>query len=141
MPRTGKPAKKKTMGRSGYIAAIVINLVLLFVFNNLMNWRLTAQYLTAEYSGVLWVINLSIGATIIANILFIFFEAGWFKHLAQLVTSVIALFAVFLIYSVYPFTFEGEAGFQWVKIILIIMMVGIGIAIIVELFKLILRKD
>jgi hypothetical protein len=141
MPRTGKPAAKRTQGRIGYIAAIVINLIFLFVFNNLMNWRTTAQYLTAEYSGVLWAINLSIGATIIANILFIFFEARWFKHLAQLITSVIALFVVFLIYSVYPFTFEGEAWSQWVKIAMIIVMVGIGIAIIVELFKLILRKD
>ncbi|MBN1367220.1 MAG: hypothetical protein JW967_04795 [Dehalococcoidales bacterium] len=142
MPKNSKPAAKKKSGkkgRSGYIAAIIVNFVLLFIFNSLPNWNLS--FLTLDYSGVLWAINLSIGATIIANFLFIFFDAGWFKHLAQVITSVIALFVVFLIYSVYPFTFEGEPWSQWVKISLIIVMAGIGIAIIVEAFKLILRKD
>jgi hypothetical protein len=138
MPKTGKPAKKK-QGKGGFIAAIIVNIILLFVFNNLQNWGV--PFLTSDYFGVLWAINLSIGATIIANFLFLFYAAGWFHHLAQLILNVIALFVVFLIYTIYPFTFVGEDWSQWVKISLIIVMAGIGIGIIVELFKLILKKD
>ena len=142
MPKTGKPApKKKQQGKGGFIAAIIVNLVLLFIFNSLMNWHLTAQYLTSDYSGVLWAINLSIGLTIIANIIYLVYDKGWFRHLSQIILSVVALFVVFLIYSVFPFAFETASWSHWVKITLIIIMAGIGIAIIVELFKLILRKD
>ena len=135
MPKTAK----KQPGKSGFIAAIVVNIVLLFVFNSLLNWGV--PFLTSDYSGVLWAINLSIGASIIANFLFLFYDAGWFRHLAQLVLNVIALFVVFLIYSIFPFTFSAEPWAFWVKISLIIVMACIGIATIVELFKLILKKD
>jgi hypothetical protein len=140
MPKTAKPkTAKKKPGKSGFIAAIIINLILLFVFNSLLNWGV--PFLTSDYSGVLWAINLSIGATIIANILFLVYEAGWFRHLAQLILNVIALFVVFLIYSIFPFTFTAESWAFWIKITLIIIMAGIGIAIIVEIFRLILRKN
>ncbi len=140
MPKTAKPkATKKKSGKGGFIAAIIVNLILLFVFNNLLNWGI--PFLTSAYSGVLWAINLSIGATIIANILFLVYDAGWFRHLAQLILNVIALFVIFLIYSIFPFTFTAASWASWVKIALIVIMAGIGIAIIVELFKLILRKD
>ncbi len=140
MPKTAKPktAKKKS-GKGGFIAAIIVNLILLFVFNSLLNWGV--PFLTSSYSGVLWAINLSIGATIIANILFLVYDAGWFRHLARLILNVIALFVVFLIYSIFPFTFTAASWVYWVKIALIILMAGIGIAIIVEVFKLILRKN
>lgn len=140
MPKTTKPKTvKKKSGKSGFIAAIVVNLILLFVFNSLLNWGV--PFLTSSYSGVLWAINLSIGATIIANILFLVYDAGWFRHLAQLILNVIALFVVFLIYSIFPFDFSTASWEYWVKITLIIVMAGIGIAIIVEIFRLILRKN
>jgi hypothetical protein len=135
MPKT----VKKKPGKSGFIAAIIVNLILLFVFNNLLNWGV--PFLTSAYSGVLWAINLSLGATIIANILFLVYDAGWFHHLAQLVLNVIALFVFFLIYSIFPFTFTAESWAFWIKIALIVVMAGIGIGIIVEVFRLILRKN
>lgn len=140
MPKTGKPAApKKKHGKSGYIAAIVINIIMLFVFNMLPNWNIS--FLTADYTKILWAINLSIGATIIANLIYLVYEAGWFRHLSQVILSVIALFVVFLIYSVYPFIISNADFSHWFRISLIIVMAGIGIAIIVELFKLIRRKD
>lgn len=140
MPKTEKPAApKKKHGKSGYIAAIVINIILLFIFNMLPNWHIS--FLTNDYLSILWAINLSIGATIIFNLIYLFYDKGWFRHLSQIVMSVIALFVVFLIYAVYPFIFTNTVFSHWFRISLIIVMAGIGIAIIVELFKLILRKD
>ncbi len=131
--------KSKPNKASGYIAAIVINIVLLFVFNNLLKWGV--PFLTPAYSGVLWAINLSLGATIAANFLFLVYDAGWFRHLVQLALNVIALLVVFLIYSIYPFTFVAEAWSQWVRIGLIVVMAFIGIGIIVELFQAIFKRD
>ncbi len=140
MPKTGKPAPpKKKHGKSGYIAAIVINIILLFIFNMLPNWHIS--FLTNAYLSILWAINLSIGATIIFNLIYLFYDKGWFRHLSQIIMSVIALFVVFLIYAVYPFIFTGASFSHWFRISLIIIMAGIGIAIIVESFKLIMRKD
>jgi len=140
MPDKEKPkaAKKKT-GKAGFIAAIIINLIFLFIFNSLPNWHVS--FLTSAYSGILWAINLSIGATIIANILFLVYGTGWFRHLVQLILNIIALFVIYLIYAVFPFNFTGAAWDHWVKIILIILMACLGIATIVELVKFLRRKD
>jgi hypothetical protein len=132
-----KAAKKP--GKAGYIAVIAINAVMIYVFNNLLKWGV--PFLTSEYSGVLWAINLSLSATIIANILFFIYDAGWFRHMAQIVLNIIALFVIFMIFTIFPFTFANESWAFWVKIALILVMAGIGIGTIVELFKLILRKD
>jgi hypothetical protein len=129
----------KRPGKAGYIAAVIINIVMIYVFNNLLNWGV--PFLTSDYSGVLWAINLSLGATIIANILFLIYDPGWFRHLGQIVLNFIALFVAFIIFTVFPFTFADKSWAFWVKIVLIIIMAGIGIGTIVEFFRLILRKE
>ncbi len=136
---TRPTVKNKTNRKSGYIATIIIDIVLMYVFNNLLRWGV--PFLTPAYSGVLWAINLSLGITILVNLFFLAYDAGWFRHLTQLILNVIALFVVFLIYTIYPFSFAGEIWSQWVKISLIIVMAGIGIGIIVEIFQLIFKRD
>jgi hypothetical protein len=126
-------------GKAGYIAVIIINAIMIYVFNNLLNWGV--PFLTPNYSGVLWAINLSLGATLIANILFLIYDPGWFRHLAQIVLNIIALFVAFIIFTVFPFTFADKSWAFWVKIALVVMMAGIGIGTIVEFFRLILRKE
>jgi hypothetical protein len=130
--------KEKGHRTAGYVAAIIVNIILIFVFNNLQHW---VSFLTRSYSGVLWAIDLSLGVTILANILFLFYDAGWFRHLLRMVLNVIAIFATFIIYSVFPFTFAGEVWAFWVKVGLIVVMVCIAIATIVEFFRLIFVRD
>jgi hypothetical protein len=132
-----KVAKKR--GKAGYVAVIIINAIMIYIFNNLLNWGV--PFLTSDYSGVLWAINLSLGMTITVNILFLIYDPGWFRHLAQIVLNVIALFVAFIIFTVFPFTFADKSWAFWVKIALIVIMAGTGIAIIVEFFRLILRKE
>lgn len=126
-------------GKSRYIAALIVNVILIYVFNNLLKWGV--PFLTSDYSGVLWAIDLSLGATVIANILFLMFDPGWFHHFVQIILNVIALFTTFIIFSVFPFTFAEEPWAFWVKVALIVVIVGIAIGTIVEFFRLILRRD
>lgn len=125
--------------RAGYLAAIIINIILIFVFNNLLNWGV--PFLTSRYSGVIWAIDLSLGASIIANILYLIFDYAWLRHLGQLILLPIGIFATFMILTIFPFTFAGESWAFWVRVALIVIMAASGIGFIVELFKLILGKE
>ena len=126
-------------GISKYLAAIIINVILIYVFNNLLNWNVTV--LTDDFKGVLWALDISLGATILINILFLMYDAGWFRHLMQLILNVIAILVTFLILVIFPFTFASESWAVWVRVGLIIIMAGIGIGTIVEFFRLILGRE
>jgi hypothetical protein len=129
----------KKPGKSRYIGVIIINAILMWVFANLLNWGV--PFLTSDYSRVLWAIDLSLATTILANILFLIFDPGWFRHLMQTGLNIIAIIVGIIILLIFPFTFAGESWAIWVKIALIIIMVGIGIGAIAEFVKFILRKE
>ncbi len=126
--------KEKEPKRSAYVAAIVVNVILVFVFNNLLNWHI--PWLTSEFIIPLWVFNVSFGATILFNIIFLIYNEKWLRTLSQLLLNVISLAVISTLYEIFPFslstTHEG-----WARIALIVMLIGILIAIIVEFIKLI----
>ena len=130
-------SKKKEQRRAGYIAAIVINIVLIFIFANLLKWEV--PFLTSRFSGVLWAINLSLGVSILVNILFLVIDFAWLRHLGQFIMNIFAIFVLFMIFVIFPFTFAGESWAVWVKVGLVFVMVAIGIASIVELVKIVGR--
>ena len=129
----------KRPGKAQYIAAIVVNAILMIIFNNLLNWGV--PFLTSAFSGVLWAINLSLGATILANFIWLVFDPRWFRHLGQIALNLIAIFVLFLFITVFPFTFAAEAWAFWIKIALYLAIAGIGIGTIVEFFKLIFYRE
>jgi len=133
------PKTKEVNRRPGYIAAIIINAILIYVFNNLLNWGV--PFLTSDYSAVLWAIDISLGASILANITYLFIDSSWFRHLGQLILLPISIFATYMILVIFPFTFADEPWAFWIKVTLIIVMAACGIGFSVELVNLILRKD
>ena len=68
----GNRKKEKTVE---YIIAIILSLILLYVFNNLLNWHI--YFVTNAINEVLWIINLSLIATIIGNALLIVYGPEW----------------------------------------------------------------
>ena len=126
-------------GKSKYIAALIVNVILIYVFNKLLAWGV--PFLTSDFSGVLWAINLSLGATILVNLMWLIFDPGWFLHLGQIFLNLIAILVLFLIFAVFPFTFAAGGWAFWVKVALIVAMVGVGIGTIVEFFKMIFARD
>lgn len=129
--------KEKNSKKSEYIGAIVVNVILLYIFNNLVNWQV--NFITNAFNEVLWVINLAIIATIIGNIMFLIFNPEWFKHIIKMILNIFAFTAVYSIYSVFPFNFSSFLIDWSATIALIFIMVGIVIATIVELFFLIIN--
>lgn len=128
--------KNKNSKKSEYIGAIVVNIILLYIFNNLLNWQV--YFITNALNEILWIINIAIIVTIIGNIMFLIFNPEWFRHIIKIIMNIFAFTAVYSIYSVFPFNFSSFLIDWSVTIALIFIMVGIVIATIVELFFLII---
>ncbi len=122
-----------------YIGAIIVNIILLYIFNNLLNWHI--YFVTNVFNEVLWIINLSIVVHIIGNFLMLLYRPEWFRHITKIVLNIVAFAVVYLVYTVFPFNFYNSF-FNWgLSIILILALIGIIIATIVEIYLLITGKQ
>jgi hypothetical protein len=136
-----KPARKKTPGspagdnarKFGYIVAIVIMIVMIYVLRHLRQWGV--NFLNEDWENCLVYIQLSIYATIAANVLFIFYDNRWFKHLIQGITNIFGALSVIMIYVFFPLIIQDETWVKWIKIGLLILFGLTIIGVIVELIK------
>jgi hypothetical protein len=119
-----------------HAVSIVVSIILLFIFNSLLSWRI--PFLTDSYIKCLWAIDLSIGSTIIVNFVFLFYEKEWFRHLMHLFLDIFAMIAAYTIYSVFPFSFTAKVWQNTTNIVLIVIIVVTGFSIIYEIIKTIL---
>jgi hypothetical protein len=119
--------------RGGYMAAMIVNAIVLYAAHHVLEWGV--PFITASFDDVLWALNLSIGATIIANALFIAYDAAWFRHLAQIVLDGLALLSVYTLYSVFPFDFESAWLSDIVNIVLLLTMLAVAIALVVQVVR------
>jgi hypothetical protein len=129
---------KRAVRRTGYFIAIVVNIVLIYVFNNLVNWHV--PFITERFSEVLWAFNLSIGATIIVNALYLIQDTGRFRHLTQMVLAVLGFNSVYQLYTVFPFVFNSTFWQTTWRLVLILASVGTAFGFVVELVKFIAGK-
>jgi len=89
---------------------------------------------------VLWIINLSIIATIIGNALLLAYNPEWFHHVMKIIINIITIIAVYFVYTVFPFNFYNSSLNWGLNIFLILVMIGIAIAIVVEFYLLVTRR-
>jgi hypothetical protein len=136
-PARTKPGPSAATRRFGYMVAIVVNVFLLIAANNLLAWDIL-PFLTNDFERVLPILNVSLGAAIAVNLIYLGFDAAWFKALTQIGLLVISLAATIRLYQVFPFDFSAyEFGWESVaEWALILAMVGVGIGVVAELVKL-----
>lgn len=123
--------------RFGYLVAILVNAAILFVVNNLLAWDVL-PWLTEDFELVLPLMNASILANILANAIYVGYDAAWFKSLTQIGLAALGLAVAIRTFRVFPFDFS-DYGFNWTALtrgVLILAMVGISIGIIAESVKL-----
>jgi hypothetical protein len=126
-----------TTRRFGYVVAIAVNAGLLYVVNHLLAWDLLA-FLTEDFEQVLPIINASLLASIVVNLVHLGYDAAWFKSVTEIALAAIALAAAVRMFQVFPFDFSAYA-FNWTtvtRVVLILAMAGMVIAIIAESAKL-----
>lgn len=125
-----------TTRRIGYVIAIAVNAAILYVVNHLLAWG-WPPWLTDEFEEVLPILSISLLASILANVLYLGYDAAWFKSLTQVVVIGIAMAATIALFGVFPFDFSAYE-FNWAvvaRMVLILAMVGAGIAMITESVK------
>jgi hypothetical protein len=128
--------------RFGYVVAATMNGVLLWVVHQLLDWG-WPSFLTDDFELVLGLVTASFIAGIVTNLVLALHHRGRIRALADLVTAAFGLAVGLRMWEVFPFDFTGYAT-DWsglVNIALIIGIVATGIAIIVNLVKLLIGSQ
>lgn len=126
--------KKNTTGE--YIASIIVNIVLLYVANNLLAWN--TPHLAEGFTASLWILNISLVVTIIFNLIFLVVNPKWLVSLGQAITSVISAIALYTFYVTFPLDFTG-GNEQLAKVIIIFALIATLIGALVQTILFILR--
>jgi hypothetical protein len=129
-----RPAAER---RAGYVAAAIVNSVLLWVAHQLLDWG-WPSFLTPEFDEVLPIVSASFVASIVANVLFVVHDPPWFRSLLDAVTSAISLTAGIRVLQVFPFDFSTW-GTDWswlVRTVLVVGVVATAIAVVVHTVRL-----
>ncbi|HEY7719895.1 MAG TPA: hypothetical protein VH915_14125, partial [Pedococcus sp.] len=133
-PRTRAPTASR---RLGYLVAVAVNGVLVYLLNVSPGWQ-AVPFLTDETPQVLGVVNASLLAGVVANLIYLVRDPRWLRAVGDLVTTAIGLAAMVRIWQVFPLQFE-EQGVPWetiARVLLAIGIVGSAIAIVAALVTL-----
>ena len=128
---------EKEVRTSEFIIAIVVNIIFFYIFNNLLNWHL--NFITNSFQDVLWIINLTLGFTIIVNALYLFYHPKWLRDSLQIIINILGFLVVYFLYTVYPFNFSQIFISYGLKLVLILIMLAIIAATVYQIMQLILR--
>jgi hypothetical protein len=118
--------------RAGYVIAIAVNIVLLYLINVRPGWA-AVPFLTQETLRILYLMNLSLVVGAAVNVLYLGHDPRWLVALGGLATTGIGVVVLFRIWQVFPFAFTG--GVDWalfVRILLVLAVVGSLIGLIVQ---------
>lgn len=132
------PTTRDLARRSGYVVAIAVNVVMLYVVNNLLAWDIL-PFLTSDFGRVLWLIDISLLATIVVNFIYVAYDQSWFRSLTQVGLNLISLVVAVRMYQVFPFDFSGSS-FDWTQIarvVIIFTILGTAVGAVVEAVKLV----
>jgi hypothetical protein len=139
---TSQPSRRTAGGTvpasasAGYIAAVVVNGVLLYLIDVAPGWE-AVPFLTPAMTLVLGLVNATLVAGLVANLVYTVADPPRLRALGDLVTTSIGLAALVRIWQVFPFDFAHDAVWEVVaRTALWFGFVGSGIAIIVALARL-----
>ncbi len=123
--------------KAGYLVAVVVNAILLVLVNARPGWRVL-PFLTQDFVGVLWLVNLSLVASAGVNLAYMRYDAAWFRSTCQVGVSTLGLAAALRMLQVFPFDYSAYA-FNWAavtRLVLVVAVFGSAVAIVVELVRL-----
>jgi hypothetical protein len=122
--------EQRSWRQAGYIAAIVVNAILLAVAHSLLGWHV--PFITPGWADVLFAIDLSLGGTIVANALYVSYDERWFRDLIKIALTVLSFVACLVVVQVFPFDF-GDPLMNWLTHLAGILVVfALAIAMIIQ---------
>lgn len=129
--------KDKEPKNPEFVFAIIVNIIFLYVVNNLVSWDIS--FITASFNDILWIFNISIIANILANIIFLLYYSEWLRAIIQVFLNILGFLVVYYSYVVFPFVFSSSWITYGLKFALILGMIALVIATFVEALKFILK--
>lgn len=134
-----KPLKNR---RGEYIAAIIFNLIWLFIVNKIPDWDL--KFINDHYPAILWALNMNIFIQTGGNIIMLIFDIRVVRYLSRIILEAANFLVLILIYYIYPFDFSGIQGWTFLDMlipwILIIGMVVSALKVIGNIWNLVFRR-
>lgn len=121
---------------AAYVGAIAANIIMIWVVNAIPGWNW--QFITEDFTAVLWALNLSLSVQIAGNALLLFVHPRLLHYVAQAAFNVVSLLALVITVTVFPFDFSGlmgETGDLVARIVLYVAIGGTGIALVVNALK------
>jgi hypothetical protein len=131
------PEVRRFGRRAGYIVAVIINVLMFIVVQNILDWDVL-PFLTDRFEQVVPWVTLSLTAVIVANLIYLFKDAQAIRSTGGIVTNLISLIVTYQVYQVFPFDFSAY-DFNWgvvTRVVLIVAMVGAGIGMLTESIRL-----
>ena len=125
--------EQQTGRRAGRVATVVVNLVVMWVVNQLPEWE-WPPFLTPEFEDLLPYINASIIATIVVNVVWLVRDPPVLEHLGQIVLNGFSFVAAVRTWQLFPFDFS-RYSFDWeliARILIGLGLFGLAVATIVE---------
>ena len=117
-PRPPRPAR-----RFGYLIGAAVNGALLWLANVAPGWE-ALPFLTPEFAVVLPLVNASILAGVIVNLIYVATDPPWLRAAGDLVTAAIGLAAMVALWRAFPFVFTGQS-FAWEPVVRLVLGLGI----------------
>jgi hypothetical protein len=129
--------KDKKHRRSEFIAAVIANLILLYIANNIISWKLS--FIANSFADVLGIVNLFLIASLVVNFIFIFYYPHWFRNLMLIPIDILGLITFYTFLIVFPFVINNILLEYMLKFILVVFIIGSLISLVFHLIKFILR--
>lgn len=135
--RAQRPSTDATGRRAGYLIVVLLDLVMLWIAHQLLDWQ-WPSFLTSAFEDLLPWITASLAATAMVNLVWVFWDPDWFRHLTQFGLNVLSLLVAVRTWQIFPFDFSSYAsGWEaFARVVIVVGIVGSAIGAVVELVKL-----
>jgi hypothetical protein len=128
-------AGKTVSSRGGNVGSALVNAAMLWGINIWPGWQVL-PFLTSDMTRVLGIINASLTAGIVANLVFVVIRNRGIMALGNLVVLGIGLAAVLRLWEVFPFEFGGSWP-GWPVVVRVLLGLGIAGSIIGALVEIV----
>jgi hypothetical protein len=128
-------ADKTVSSRGGNVGSALVNAAMLWGINIWPGWQVL-PFLTSDMTRVLGIINASLTAGIVANLIFVVIRNRGIMALGNLVVLGIGLAAVLRMWEVFPFDFGGSWP-GWPVVVRVLLGLGIAGSIIGALVEIV----
>lgn len=124
--------------RAGYVVAVIVNGILLWVAHQLLDWGWPG-FLTQDFDRLLPLLTVSFVVSMVVNTAYLARDRGRFRAFAEGFDAAIALVVSIQTWDVFPFDFTGyDHDWTWLaRTLLVIAIVGTTIALVVHLVRLV----